>query len=240
MSTPHNFAHPGDFAKTVLMPGDPLRAKHIAERFLGDAKLINNARGIQSYTGTWKGVPVSVMASGMGMPSIGIYSWELYEHYNVENIIRIGSAGGFAEEINLMDIVFAMGASTDSNYGKSFKIPGTYAAMANYDLLSAAVDLAKEKQVPFHVGNILSSDHFYSPFLVEDIDAWIKMGVLATEMESAALYMNAAYFHKRALTICTISDHLIRKEHLSIEDRQTGFKQMMEIALDTAVKMDSI
>jgi len=240
MPTPHNFADPGDFAKTVLMPGDPLRSKYIAEHFLTDPVSINNARSIQGFTGTWKGVPVSVMASGMGMPSIGIYSWELYEQYNVENIIRIGSAGGFGEDVRLMDIVFAMGASTDSNYGEAFKIPGTYAAMADYTLMSTAVNLAAEREVRYHVGNILSSDHFYSPFITHDIEAWIKMGVLATEMESAALYMNAAYFHKRALAICTISDHLIRKESLSIEDRRTSFKTMMEIALDTAVEMDKL
>jgi len=235
--TPHISALPGDIAKTVLMPGDPLRAKFIADTFLTDAKLVNNVRGVQGHTGTWKGVPVTVMASGMGMPAIGIYSWELYNFYGVENIIRVGSAGAFADELQLMDIVAAQAACTNSNYINQFGVAGTFAPIADFTLLSKAVEAADERGIKLHVGNILSSDNFYYAEGVGDADRWKKMGVLATEMESAALYCNAAYAGKRALCLCTISDHLYRPEELSPEKRQTSFTQMMEIALDTAVKM---
>ena len=240
MPTPHNSASIDQIAKTVLMPGDPLRAQFIAETFLTDPVLVNNVRGIQGYTGTWKGVPVTVMASGMGMPSIGIYSWELFNFYNVENIIRIGSAGGINDDLKLMDIVIAQGASTDSNYAGQFGLPGTFAPIADYTLMAAAIETAKERGANVHVGNILSSDRFYAPEGFNPNDAWKKMGILAVEMESAALYMNAAYAGKRALCICTISDHLYKPEALSPEERQTSFREMMEIALDTAVKMDKI
>ena len=239
MPTPHNSGKIEDFAKTVLMPGDPLRSKFIAETFLTDPVLVNNVRGVQGYTGTWKGVPVTVMASGMGMPAIGIYSWELFNFYNVENIIRIGSAGAIQDDVKLMDIVFGQAACTNSCYGDMFGVGGKFAPIADYTLLSTAVDIAREKGARLHVGNILSSDNFYYAEGGSTADKWKKLGVLAVEMEAAALYMNAAYAGKRALCLCTISDHLYRPEELSAEERQTGFKQMMEIALDTAVAMEN-
>ena len=218
--TPHIAAKKEDIAKTVLMPGDPLRAKFIAETFLENPVLVNNVRGVQGHTGTWKGVPVTVMASGMGIPAIGIYSWELYNFYDVENIIRIGSAGALRDDLKLMDIVAAQGA--------------------DYTLLSTAVEAAKEHGVDIKVGNILSGDNFYSPAGCDSNDKWRDMGVMAVEMEAAGLYMNAARAGKRALCICTISDHIYRSEALSSEERQLSFTQMMEIALDTAAKMDKV
>lgn len=238
--TPHISAAVGDFAKTVLMPGDPLRAKFIAETFLENPRLVNNVRGVQGYTGTWKGVPVSVMASGMGVPSIGIYSWELFNFYGVENIMRIGSAGALRDDLQLMDIVAGQAACTNSNYLKQFIPDGSFAPIADYKLLSTAVETAREHGVELKVGNILSSDNFYSPEGYNRNDAWKRMGVMAVEMEGAALYANAAYAGKRALCICTISDHIYREEYLSAEDRQNSFTQMMEIALDVAVKMDKV
>ena len=235
--TPHISAKKGDFAKTVLMPGDPLRAKFIAETFLTDPVLVNNVRGVQGYTGTWKGVPVSVMASGMGMPSIGIYSWELFNFYDVDNIIRVGSAGALSDELNVMDIVIGQGACTTSSYVANFELPGAFAPIADYKLLSAAVDCAMEKGLNVKVGNLLSSDNFYSREGLNPNDAWKKMGVLAIEMEAAALYANAAYAGKRALAICTVSDHLYKPQCLSADERQSSFLQMMELALDTAVRM---
>ena len=240
MSTPHNSGKKEDFAKTVLMPGDPLRAKYIAETYLENPVLVNNVRGVQGYTGTWKGVPVTVMASGMGMPAIGIYSWELFNFYDVENIIRIGSAGGISDDVKLMDIVAAQAASTNSGYAACFELPGTFAPIADYTLLSTAVKVGKSHGVDIKVGNILSSDNFYYPEGKSHTDDWKRMGILATEMESAALYANAAYAGKRALCICTISDHLYSKEELTPQERQTGFGQMMEIALDTAVEMEKL
>ncbi len=238
MPTPHNNGEIKDFAKTVLMPGDPLRSRYIAENFLVNPVLVNNVRGVQGYTGTWKGVPVTVMASGMGMPAIGIYSWELFNFYEVENIIRIGSAGALSDRIKLMDIVAGQAASTDSHYMECFGVPGTYAPVADYKLLSKAVAVGKEHGIDIQVGNILSSDHFYAPEGASGTDDWKKMGILAVEMESAALYANAAYAGKRALCLCTISDHLYTGEALSADERQNGFRQMMEIALDTAVAME--
>ena len=235
--TPHNNARPGAFAKTVLMPGDPLRSKYIAETFLTDPVLVNNVRGVQGYTGKWKDVPVSVMASGMGMPSIGIYSWELYASYGVENIIRVGSAGALQDNVNVMDIVIAQAASTNTNYGTQFKFPGTFAPIGDPTLIQHAVTAAMEKGVTWHVGNIYSSDNFYHPKSYEGTRAVRSMGVLAVEMEAAALYTNAAYLGKRALCICTISDHLFKEEELSPEERQTGFNEMIEVALDTAARM---
>ena len=235
--TPHISAKKGEFAKTVLMPGDPLRAKFIAETFLTDPVLVNNVRGVQGYTGTWKGVPVSVMASGMGMPSIGIYSWELFNFYDVDNIIRVGSAGALSDELNVMDIVIGQGACTTSSYVSNFELPGTFAPIADYKLLSAAVDCAMEKGLNVRVGNLLSSDNFYSREGLNPNDAWKKMGVLAIEMEAAALYANAAYAGKRALAICTVSDHLYKPQCLSADERQNSFLQMMELALDTAVRI---
>ena len=236
--TPHNSAKPGDFAKTVLMPGDPLRSKYIAENFLTDPVLVNNVRGVQGYTGRWKSVPVSVMASGMGIPAIGIYSWELYKSFGVDNIIRVGSAGALQDDINVMDIVIAQGACTNSHYVDNFKFPGVFAPIADYTLMQHAVEAAAEHGAVYHVGNIFSSDNFYYPEGYAGNETARKMGVMAVEMEAAGLYANAAWLGKRALCICTISDHLYKSEELSPEERQTGFNAMIEIALDTAAKME--
>ena len=235
MGTPHNEAASGAFAKTVLMPGDPLRAKFIAETFLTDAKLVNNVRGVQGWTGTYKGIPVSVMASGMGIPSIGIYSHELFHFYDVDNIIRVGSAGAISPKLKLRDIVMAQGACTDSNYAHQFGLPGTFAPIADFRLLEAAVAVARRMGVEPPVGNLFSSDAFYNK-AGRTLD-WGAMGVLAIEMESAALYCNAAEAGKRALTICTISDSLVSGEELPPSDRQSTFTQMIEIALETAAEM---
>ena len=237
MGTPHNNAPEGAFAKTVLMPGDPLRAKFIAETFLEDAVLVNNVRGVQGYTGTYKGVRVSVMASGMGCPSMGIYSHELFHFFGVENILRIGSAGAMTEKLQLQDIVMAQGVCSDSNYAHQFGLPGNFAAIANFELLETAVAVAREKGVEPNVGSLLSSDIFYNK--AGDTLKWAEMGVLAAEMESYALYCNAAEAGKRALSICTISDSIVTGEALSAEARQLTFKTMMEIALEVAVRMDN-
>ncbi len=234
MATAHNSAEKGAFAKTVLMPGDPLRAKWIAETFLEDAKLVNNVRGVQGYTGTYKGVPVSVMGSGMGMPSIGIYSYELFTHYDVDNVIRIGSAGALSAELKLRDVVAAMGACTDSNFAAQYRLPGTFAPICSYELLSLAVESAGELGVHMPVGNVVSSDVFYNA--AASSMEWAKMGCLALEMEAAALYCNAAYTHKRALTVCSISDSLVTGEELDAAERQSSFTNMVKIALEIAVK----
>lgn len=236
MGTPHNAAEQGDIAKTVLMPGDPLRAKFIAENYLENVVCFNTVRNMLGYTGECKGKKVSVMGHGMGMPSIGIYSYELYEQYGVEQIIRIGSAGAFADDVELKDIVIAMGASTNSNYASQYKLPGTFAPMADFGLLRRAVEVSESKGCNVKVGNVLSSDTFYTDD-TEANDKWKKMHVLAVEMEAAALYCNAARLGKRALCMLTISDHLYRKEELSAMERQTGFQQMMEIALETAISL---
>lgn len=235
MGTPHNEAAQGAFAKTVLMPGDPLRAKFIAETFLTDIRLVNNVRGVQGYTGTYQGTPVSVMASGMGMPSIGIYSYELFHFYDVDNILRVGSAGSISPKLKLRDVVMAQGACTDSDYAHQYNLPGTFAPIADFTLLETAVSVARKMGVEPPVGNLLSSDVFYNK--AGNTMDWGKMGVLAAEMETAALYCNAAEAGKRALTICTISDSLVTGEELSPADRQTSFTQMMEIALGVAVEM---
>ncbi len=237
--TPHINATPEDFAKTVLMPGDPLRSKFIAENFLSSPKLVNNVRGIQGYTGSYKGVPVSVMASGMGMPSIGIYSYELFNFFGVENIIRVGSAGGMSESVHVRDIVLGMGACTDSNFAAQYRLPGTFAPIADYDLLQKTVCNAEAMGLKYHVGNVLSSDVFYGdgaslPEYMQTRPLWAKMGVLAVEMESAALYMNAARAGRCALGIFTVSDHLITGEATTAQERQTTFTDMMKLALETA------
>ena len=242
--TPHISAKPGDFGKTVLMPGDPLRSKFIAEHFLENPVLVNNVRGVQGYTGYYQGVRVSVMASGMGMPAIGIYSHELYNAYGVENIIRVGSAGSIQEHINLYDLVIAQGACTDSNFAAQFHLPGTFAPIASYDLLRAAVDAAESRGAVYHVGNVNSSDVFYGdhtdvPEGLDSVYGLKKMGVMALEMEAAALYMNAARYGKRALCICTISDHVLKGTVTSSEERQNSFTTMMQVALDVAVAMES-
>ncbi len=238
--TPHISASKEQIAKTVLMPGDPLRSKFIAETFLTDPVLVNNVRGVQGHTGTWKGVPVTVMASGMGIPSIGIYSWELFNFYDVDNIIRIGSAGALQDDLKLRDVIAGQAACTNSNYVRSFGLGETasFAPIADYTLLSTAVSVARARGIGMRVGNILSSDPFYAAEGCSKNDMWKRMGVLAVEMEAAGLYCNAAYAGKRALCICTISDHIYRPEdNLPAEERQNSFTQMMEIALDTAVEM---
>ena len=231
--TPHNAAGEGEIAKTVLMPGDPLRAKFIADTYLQDVVCFNKVRNMLGYTGTYKGKRVSVMGSGMGMPSIGIYSYELFHFYEVDSIIRIGSAGGISDNVKLRDVVIGMGASTNSNYAAQYKLPGTFAPIADFDLLRKAVLAAEKLNIKTVVGNVLSSDTFYG----DDKDAndlWRKMNVLAVEMEAAALYMNAARAGKKALCILTISDHIYTGEALSAEDRQSTFQDMMKIALEIA------
>lgn len=242
--TPHISAKPGDFGKTVLMPGDPLRAKFIAETFLENPVLVNNVRGVQGHTGTYKGVKVSVMASGMGMPAIGIYSHELYNGYGVENIIRVGSAGAIQENIDLYDLVLAQGACTDSNWAAQFHLPGTFAPIADFQLLSEAVKAAENIGATYHVGNVNSSDVFYGdhvgvPEGLGSVYGLKKMGVMALEMEAAALYMNAARYGKRALCICTISDHVLKGTETTSQERQTAFTTMMRVALDVAVVMEN-
>ena len=234
--TPHIVATPDKIARTVLMPGDPLRSEFVAKNFLEGAELFNNVRGVQGYTGRWKGIPVSVMASGMGMPSIGIYSYELFHGFGVENILRIGSAGAIVPEVKLRDLVLGMGACTNSAYGEQFGLRGTVAPVCSYALLEGAVRLAREKGLSFHVGNLLSSDTFYD----DDSEATLrwgqKLGVLAVEMEAAALYLNALRAGKNALAICTVSDSLVTGEATSASERQTSFTDMMTLALDLAAE----
>ena len=235
MPTPHNSANPGDFAKTVLMPGDPLRAKFIADTFLDNARLVNNVRGIHGYTGTYKDVPVSVMASGMGMPSIGIYSYELFTQYGVDNIIRIGSAGAISASLKLRDGIAAQGACTNSNFAHQYGLPGPFAPIADYTLRETAVAVARVHGGDWPVGIRLISDTFYGA--PRPTMKWAEMGVLAVEMEAAALYMNAAKLGKRGLAIFSISDSLVTGEELDAAQRQTSFTTMMKIALETAVRM---
>ena len=232
MPTPHNNAEKGQIARTVLMPGDPLRAKFIAENYLDDPVCYNQVRGMLGYTGNYKGIPVSVQGSGMGMPSIGIYSWELFNEYGVDNIIRVGTAGAIADSVRLRDVVIGMSASTNSAYASQYRLPGTYAPTASWELLSAAIKAAESKGGAFHVGNIFSSDTFYDD--ADSLAQWQKMGVLAIEMEAAALYMNAARAGKNALCILTVSDCPLKGLSTSAEERQTTFRDMMEIALETA------
>lgn len=231
--TPHNGACEGEVAKTVLMPGDPLRAKYIADHYLENVTCFNTVRNMLGYTGDYKGKQVSVMGGGMGIPSVGIYTYELYHFYNVDQIIRIGSAGALSDQVKVKDVVIAMGACTDSNYINQFQLPGNYAPIADYSLLERAIQTAKEKQIQTIVGNVVSSDSFYNQNQNSN-DLWKKMNVLAVEMEAAGLYINAAEAGKKALAILTISDHIYTKESLSAEERQTSFHDMMEIALELA------
>ena len=233
MSTPHNAANKGDIAKTVLMSGDPLRAKFISENYLENPVCFNTVRNMYGYTGTYKGKPVSVMGHGMGMPSIGIYSYELFNFYDVDNIIRIGSAGSYRTDLKLGDLVIAEGACTDSNYVASFDLPGHYAPIADFGLLRKAVEAAEKLGVKYEVGNVVSSDAFYNG-LERVNERWAEMGCICIEMEAAALYMNAAKAKKHALCMVSISDHLFKEEALSAEDRQTSFRNMMEVALELA------
>lgn len=235
MPTPHNNAKKGDIAKTVLMPGDPLRAKFIAENFLENPVCYNEVRGMLGFTGTYKGVPVSVQGSGMGMPSIGIYSYELFTEYDVNNIIRIGTAGAIADDVKLRDIVIGISASTNSNYASQYRLPGTYAPTASWKLLSACTDTAEKLGLPFRAGNILSSDTFYDD--ANSLAEWQKMGVLAIEMEAAALYMNASRTGKNGLCILTISDCPLRNESTTAEERQTSFTDMMKLSLETVINL---
>lgn len=230
--TPHITAKEGDFARTVLMPGDPLRAKFIAENFLENAVLVNNVRGVQGYTGEYHGKRVSVMASGMGMPSIGIYSYELFNYYNVENIIRIGSAGMLNQKLKVRDIVVGLSAYTNSSFGKQFGFDGNLAPCCSYELLKAAMDAGEKLgQLPVP-GALYSSDTFYDESA--PLGKLQKLGVLAVEMEAAALYLNAARAGKNALCLCTISDNPFTGEELNAEERQNTFTKMMEIALEIA------
>jgi len=232
MSTPHNNAEKGDIAKTVLMPGDPLRAEFIANTYLKNVTCYNKVRNMLGFTGEYKGVKISVQGSGMGIPSIGIYSHELFTEYDVKNIIRVGTAGAIADHVNLRDVVIGQATCTNSNYASQYGLPGTYAPIASYKLLSDAVNAAKLHNATYHVGNLFSSDTFYddSPSL----EKWAKMGVLAVEMEAAALYMNAARSGKNALCIATISDCPLKNLFTTSEDRQKTFTDMMEIALEVA------
>lgn len=231
MATPHNEAMTGEIAKTVLMPGDPLRAKFLAMTYLDNVKQFNKVRNMFGYTGKYKGKEISIMGSGMGMPSIGIYSHELYSKYGVENIIRIGSCGSFKENVHLRDIIIVQGCCTDSNFAHQYELSGIYSAISDYGLLEKAVTLAKKNNVNYHVGNILSSDIFYhadknSP------QKWASMGCLGVEMESYALFATAAYLNKRALTLLTVSDSLVSNEETTPEEREKTFTAMMEIALE--------
>lgn len=231
--TPHIAAKPGDFARTVLMPGDPKRARFVAETFLEDRVLVNDVRGVQGYTGVYKGKRVSVMASGMGIPSIGIYSYELFNFYDVENIIRIGSAGAIHPDLRIRDVVIGMGACTNSNFAMQYGLPGTFTPIASFDLVKKAVESSENLGVRYKVGNLLSADTFYDDSA--SLKVWQKMGVLAVEMESAGLYCNAARAGKNALCICTISDTPFSPGNdCTAEERQNSFTKMMEIALDIA------
>lgn len=230
--TPHIGAQYGDFAKTVIMAGDPLRAKFMADNFLENPVQVNNVRGMLAFTGTYKGKKVSVMGHGMGIPSISIYTYELFNFYDVDTIMRVGSAGSYHKDLKVGDLVLAQGACTDSNYAAQYELPGTFAPICDFSMLRQAADFCDEKGFRYMVGNVLSSDVFYSDN--PHSDRWMKMGVLAVEMEAAALYMNAARAGKRALAICTISDHIITGEVTTAEQRQTTFTNMMEVALSLA------
>ena len=236
--TPHINAPEGAFAKTVLMPGDPKRAKHIAETYLKDAVLVNDVRGVQGYTGEYKGKKISVMASGMGIPSIGIYSYELYHAYGVENIIRVGTAGGMLPDLKIRDIIIATGACTDSNYSGHYGLKGTVSAVASFDLLKKADEVVKALnfQDKARFGQLFSTDTFYKD--QPDALNWAKMGCLAVEMEAYGLYLNAARAGKRALAICSISDNLISKEELTAEERSKSVNDMLLLALETAISLD--
>lgn len=230
--TPHISAKPGDFAETVLMPGDPMRAKVIAEAYLKNAVCVNEVRGMLGFTGEYNGCRVSVMGSGMGIPSIGIYSYELFSFYGVENIIRIGSAGGIADGVELYDIVLGVGACTNSNFASQYNLPGSFAPIASFELVQKAAEASRKLDIPIKCGNILSSDTFYDDS--QSLGDWRKMGVLAVEMEAAALYLNAARLGKKALAMCTISDLSFKGVATTSEERQSSFHNMMRLGLEMA------
>lgn len=232
MATPHIAAEKGMIAKTVLMPGDPLRSAFVAKNFLEDAMLVNNTRGVQGYTGSYQGKKVTVMASGMGMPSIGIYAHELYAFYDVEQIIRIGTAGGLQEDLNLRDVLLGQAACTDSAFVTQYELPGSFSPIADFDLLMQVKKEAEKLGIPVRVGNLLSSDRFYDAG--ERLKDWKEMGVLGVEMEAAALYCKAAEFGKKALAICTVSDLPLKGEFTSAEERERSFTDMMKLALSLA------
>jgi len=237
MTTPHISAKPGEVAKTVLMPGDPLRAKFVAETYFDNPVLFNQVRGMLGYTGTYKGVRVSVMGSGMGCPSMGIYAYELFHHFDADHIIRIGTCGTSNTSIHLGDLIMAMGSSSNSNFAHQYDLPGILAALADFGLLETAVAVAREKNVKFYVGNVSSGDAFYSP-LKRGAD-WAKMGVIAGEMESYALYLTAAYCGKKGLGMFSVSDENYEGgRRSSPQERETSFTGMMEVALETAVRID--
>ena len=229
--TPHNAAQYGEIAKTVIMSGDPLRVKFMAERYLENARLVNNVRGMLAFTGTHNGKDITVMGHGMGMPSIGIYTYELFNFYDVERIMRLGSAGTYSMDLNLGDVLIAQGACTDSNYMEQFDFPGTFAPIADFGMLRAAVEKAEELGIRYEVGNVISSDIFYNAYPERlKKDRLAKMGVKGVEMEAAALYANAACAGKRALCMCTISDNIGTGEHLTSEQRQLSMTNMMDVA----------
>lgn len=236
MATPHNAGDKDQIAKTVIMQGDPLRTKYVAEKFLENAEMFTGVRGMYGYTGTYKGKRISVMGHGMGMPSIGIYTYELFNFYDVDNIIRSGSAGAITDKLNLRNIVLAQGSCTDSNYAAQYQLPGTFAPLADFGLLMTAYETAKELNIDVNVGNIITTDVFYNVNPNYN-KAWADMGVLAVEMESAALYMNAAHAGKKALCMCTVSDSLVTGEQLTVEERERGFDDMLTLALETAIKL---
>lgn len=232
MGTLHNRAEVGDIAEKILLPGDPLRAKYVAEHYLENPVLFNDVRNMLGYTGTYKGEPVSVMGTGMGIPSMAIYSYELIHHYGVKTLIRIGSCGAYVPELKLKDVIFAMGASTDSNYAAQYGLTGTYSALASYPLLARGKSIADAKGVSSRVGGILCSDIFYEPLQPEAWKKWAALGVLGVDMESYALYCNAAYGGAEALTILSVSDSFVCPEKLTTEERQKSLQAMIEIALE--------
>ncbi len=233
--TPHNSAAKGDIANIVIMPGDPLRAKLIAETYLEDAVCYNTVRNVLGYTGFYKGKRISIQASGMGVPSMGIYSYELYHHYDVDTIIRVGSAGALDESIKLGDIVVGLGIATDSNYINQYHLPGTFAPVADYSLIKNMLESLEENQASYKVGTVLTSDTFYNE-TTEDLEKWKSMGILCVEMESTSLYCNAIRAGKKALSIFTISDIILENIHMEADERRTGFSKMIEVALEAAIK----
>ena len=237
MSTHINAANKGDIAESILLPGDPLRAKYIAENFLDGAVCYTDIRNMYGFTGTYRGVPVSVQGTGMGMPSMGIYSWELITEYGVQNLIRIGTAGSFHEDIKIKDVVLGIAASTDSNYQHAFNIPGNFAPNASWELLKKAMEVNKDLGLSVTAGNIVSCDVFYETE-PDWWKKWAKMGVMAVEMEAAALYMNAAYSGVNALAMMTITDHFVTGEKATTEERTTANDDMVRLALGIATAED--